>query len=62
MEHRSLLEHGYSRLRDFGEVVEGFARFSRLLDVNFDAVHGTFSSILRCVVFAISFSVWVCFP
>jgi len=31
----------------FGAVVESFSRFSRLLDANFDALHGSFASILR---------------
>jgi len=28
-------------------VAEGFSRFSRLLDANFDAMHGSFASVLR---------------
>jgi len=39
-----LLDTGY---RGFSEVVEGFSRFSRLLDANFDAMHGSFASIVR---------------
>jgi len=34
-------------MREFGEVVEGFSRFSGLLDANFDAMHGSFSSFVR---------------
>lgn len=36
-----------SKLRRFGGFVESFGRFSGLLDANFDAVNGSFFSILR---------------
>lgn len=34
-------------MRNFGGVVEGVSRFSRLLDMNFDAMHGSVGSVLR---------------
>jgi len=44
---QGFLEGGYNHMRNFGETVEGFSRFSRLLDANFDAMHGSFASVLR---------------
>lgn len=41
------LQTGYNQINKFGQVVESFSNFSRLLDANFDAVHGSFASILR---------------
>lgn len=35
------------QIQKFGSVVERFGHFSRLLDANFDAMHGSFASILR---------------
>jgi len=44
---QSVLEGGYNQMRNFGGVVEGVTRFSRLLDMNFDAMHGSVGSVLR---------------
>lgn len=41
------LQTGYNQINKFGQVVESFSHFSRLLDANFDAVHGSFASVLR---------------
>ena len=46
---QSVMEGGYNRMRDFGNVVEGVSRFSRLLDANFDAMHGSVGSVLRMI-------------
>ncbi len=42
-----LLDRGFQQVSKFGMMVEGFSRFSRLLDANFDAMHGTFHSVFR---------------
>jgi len=36
-----------SLLMDMENVVEGFGHFTRVLDYNFDAMHGSFASVLR---------------
>jgi len=41
------LQTGYNQINRFGQIVESFSHFSRLLDANFDAVHGSFASVLR---------------
>lgn len=46
---QSFLDTGLGKLRGFGDVVEAFARFSNLLDANFDAVHTSFTSIIRVI-------------
>jgi hypothetical protein len=38
---------GQNTVQQFGQLVDGFARFSGLLNANFDAVHGSFASVLR---------------
>eukprot|EP01095_Lingulamoeba_sp_RSL-Kostka_P017115 TRINITY_DN86_c0_g1_i4.p1 TRINITY_DN86_c0_g1~~TRINITY_DN86_c0_g1_i4.p1 ORF type:complete len:535 (+),score=237.53 TRINITY_DN86_c0_g1_i4:80-1684(+) len=43
----SAMNNGYSWIMDMEGVVEGFSHFTRLLDYNFDAMHGSFSSIVR---------------
>jgi len=35
------------KISKFGQMVEGISMFSRLLDANFDALHGSFASVLR---------------
>lgn len=44
---QSALEGGHRNMSKFGQIMEGFSRFSRLLDANFDALHGSFASVLR---------------
>jgi len=36
-----------SLLMDMEQVVEGFGHFTRILDYNFEAIHGSFASVLR---------------
>jgi hypothetical protein len=38
---------GQNTVQTLGQLVDGFARFSGLLNANFDAVHGSFASVLR---------------
>jgi len=44
---QTALEGGHRNISKFGQLVEGFARFSHLLNANFDALHGSFASVLR---------------
>ncbi len=44
---QSALSQGHNQINKFGMMVESFSRFSRLLDANFDAMHGSFASVLR---------------
>ena len=44
---QGVVDGGYNQVNRFGMVVDGFSRFSRLLDANFDALHGSFSSVIR---------------
>lgn len=37
----------FTQISKFGQIAEGISMFSRLLDANFDAMHGTFGSIAR---------------
>lgn len=47
--HRTLvvIEKGYQSMDNFRAMLDGFSVFTRLLDANFDAVHGSFASVLR---------------
>jgi len=42
-----MVANGFSVMSSLQMVVETFSRFSRLLDANFDAMHGSFTSIVR---------------
>ena len=42
-----LMDGGYSWMMELENLVQGFGRFTQLLDYNFDAVHGSFESIMR---------------
>jgi len=44
---QSTIDGGANQINKFGQMVEGISMFSRLLDANFDAMHGSFSSVLR---------------
>ncbi|KAN0022245.1 hypothetical protein ACTFIU_004421 [Dictyostelium citrinum] len=44
---QSVVSSGHSWMEALHSIVDTFSRFSRLLDANFDAVHGSFSSIIR---------------
>lgn len=44
---QGLVNTGQNTVQNLGQLVEGFARFSGLLNANFDAVHGSFASVLR---------------
>eukprot|EP01114_Cavostelium_apophysatum_P002241 TRINITY_DN11975_c0_g1_i1.p1 TRINITY_DN11975_c0_g1~~TRINITY_DN11975_c0_g1_i1.p1 ORF type:complete len:438 (-),score=43.57 TRINITY_DN11975_c0_g1_i1:17-1330(-) len=44
---RSALDAGANQISRLGQMAEGISVFSRLLDANFDAMHGSFASILR---------------
>jgi len=44
---QTVVNSGYNQINRFGQVVEGFSHFSRLLDANFDALHGSLASVLR---------------
>jgi len=44
---QSTIDTGASHINKFGQMVEGMSMFSRLLDANFDAMHGSFASVLR---------------
>eukprot|EP01116_Phalansterium_solitarium_P021683 TRINITY_DN6839_c0_g1_i1.p1 TRINITY_DN6839_c0_g1~~TRINITY_DN6839_c0_g1_i1.p1 ORF type:complete len:445 (+),score=103.57 TRINITY_DN6839_c0_g1_i1:214-1548(+) len=46
---QNALDASHSGIQRFGSIIEGFSRFSGLLDANFDAVHGSFSSVIRLV-------------
>jgi len=41
------LANGFSWMHSLQYVVDTFSRFSRLLDANYDAMHGSFTSVLR---------------
>jgi len=43
----SIVANGFSWMSSLQYVVEAFSRFSRLLDANYDAMHGSFTSVLR---------------
>jgi len=51
----ALLDSGYNRLQHLGEYVDGFGRFSRLLDGGMEAVHGSLGSLLRVFEFSAEF-------
>lgn len=42
-----LVASGFSWMHSVQYVVDTFSRFSRLLDANYDAMHGSFTSVLR---------------
>lgn len=44
---QNMLDGGNNQMNRFGSIVESFSRFSHLLDANFDALHGSFASVLR---------------
>jgi len=46
---QSVLDGGQNQMNRFGIIVESFSRFSRLLDANFDALHGSFASVIRLI-------------
>jgi len=46
---QSVLDGGQNQMNRFGTIVESFSRFSRLLDANFDALHGSFASVIRLI-------------
>jgi len=43
----SYFQGAFTQISKFGQIAEGISMFSRLLDANFDAMHGTFGSIAR---------------
>jgi len=43
----SIVANGFSWMSSLQYVVDAFSRFSRLLDANYDAMHGSFTSVLR---------------
>ena len=48
-EFSSALDKGHKWMMDLQWLVEGFGRFTRLLDFNFDAMYGSFTNIVRVV-------------
>jgi len=43
----SYFQGAFNQISKFGQIAEGISMFSRLLDANFDAMHGTFGSVAR---------------
>jgi len=42
-----MVGRGYGWIEQFGQIVDAIGRFSQLLDMNCDAMYGSFSSVLR---------------
>src|SRR3990167_3901148 len=47
IDDESAVQNGKNWLMEMEHVVDGFGHFTRILDYNFDAIHGSFASVIR---------------